>query len=296
MNENLKHSLLNLYLYIAAAVLSLSLIYSQYPLAIAVVVVLSGIIYVLLALVFFGSKELIPNVLKFIKQNLFNIFVVMIVFVCPYVLIINPIVTEARLRMILFLGFLVSWTILSLRIRNFSNLRLIKTFFKENLILMDRWIATDTNNEQQTDYREIQLHGNPLRQLLFTIRPSSPFWRAGFKLTDPNGTILPLRTNNSLLFHLGSTESEDKFGITAYINGEWVESLNKTLPLDKQKPISIKFEVNDKNFTKCFINDQVEFESATRINPQIFKRAFLAAWSDGHNMKVEFDSVGYLTR
>lgn len=296
MNENLKHSLLNLYLYIAAAVLSLLSIHTQNLLFITIVIASSVIIYFLLSLTFFGPKEIFSTSFRFIKQNLLNIFAIMIVIGFSYILIINPTVSELELRVILFIGFLTSWTVLSLKVRNFSNLGLIKTFFKENLILMEGWIAAETNNEQQTDYREISLKGKSLKKLLFTVHPASPFWRAGFKLTDPNGTILPLRTNNSLIFHLGSTESEDRFGITAYINGEWVESLIKTLPFNRQNPISIRFEVNQNNFVKCYVNDQVEFEPLERVNPRILKKAFLAAWGDGHNMRVEFDSIGFLTR
>lgn len=296
MNENLKHSLLNLYLYIAAAVLSLLSIYAQELLVITTVIASSVIIYFLLSLTFFGPKEITSTSFRFIKQNLLNIFAIIIVVVFSYILIISPIVSELELRVILFMGFLASWTVLSLKVRNFSDLGLIKTFLKENLILMDGWIASETNNEQQTDHREVPLNGKPLKKLVFTIRPASPFWRAGFKLTDPNGTIMPLRTDNSILFHLGSTESEGSFGITAYINGEWVDSLNKTLPFNRQNPISIKFEVNKNNFIKCYINDHVEFEPVERIDPRILKKTFLAAWGDGHNMRVEFDSIGFLTR
>lgn len=296
MNENLKHSLLNLYLYIAAVVLSFLSIHTQNLLVVTIVIASSVIIYFLLSLTFFGPKEIFSTSFRFIKQNLLNIFAIMIVVGFSYMLIINPIVSDLELRVILFIGFLTSWTVLSLKVRNFSNLGLIKTFFKENLILMDGWLAAETNDEQQTDYREISLHGKPLKKLVFTIRPASPFWRAGFKLTDPNGTILPLRTNNSLIFHLGSTGSEDRFGITAYINGEWVESLIKTLPFNREDPIRIGVEVNQNNFIQCYVNGQVEFEPIERIDPRILKKAFLAAWGDGHNMRVEFDSIGFTAR
>lgn len=296
MNENLKHSLLNLYLYIAAAALSLLLIHTQELLTFAIVLASSTIIYFLLSLVFFGHKDLISSSFKFVKQNFLNITAIIVVIGFSYLLIVNPVTPEFMPRVALFIGFLASWTFLSLKARNFSDLRLMRTFFKENLVLMDGWIASETDNEQQTDYREIPLDGKPLEKLVFTIYPASPFWRAGFKLTDPNRTVLPLRTDNSLIFHLGSTEDEGRFGITAYINGEWVESLNKTLPFNRQNPISIKFEVNKNNFIKCYVNDQVEFEPVERVNPRILKKTFLAAWGDGHNMRVEFDSIGFSTR
>lgn len=76
----------------------------------------------------------------------------------------------------------------------------------------------------------------------------------------------------------------------------WVQVGSKCVRIGRQNPINIKFEVNRNNFIKCYVNDKVEFEPAERINPRILKKAFLAAWGDGHNMRVEFDSIGFLTR
>lgn len=300
MNDNFKHSLINIFgstWTIPAAIAASYFLQDDRKgwiyITLTVIVVL---LILLLTYIFFGSGKLLSNVFEIIKTNFLNMVSLGIVVFGIYNLIFISDESNIQMRIIVLLFFLVSWTVLSIKIRNFSNIRLLRTFFKENLVLIDGWVATETNNQQQTDYREIPSNGEPLKKLIFTIRPSSPFWRAGFKLTDPNGTVLPLRSNNSLLFHLGSTEIKDRFGVTAYINGKWVESLNKTLPFDKQKPISIRLEVNDKNFIKCFINDGIEFEPTERVDPRILKKAFLAAWGDGHNMRVEFDSIGFLKR
>jgi len=167
---------------------------------------------------------------------------------------------------------------------------------KKKIIRLTNWSATETNNEQGVDYKEISLEGQPLKALEFKVKPSSSLWRAGFKITDPNGSILPLRTNNSILFHVGSSESRSKFGVTAYINGEWVSAVNKTIDFDNEGFINIKFEVNEKNIIKCFVNNNIEFKPKERIDPRILEKVFLAAWGDGNPYRVEFDSIEYLTR
>lgn len=300
MNENLKHSIVNIFgsTWTIPAAIAISFFIQEDSRSWFFVILtsISIILILVLSYAFFGSSKLLLKVYATIKNNFFNMASLGIVVFGIYNILFNLGGLSVQQRALILLFILAAWTFLSLKIRNFSNFQLIKSFFKEDLILMDSWIASETNTEQQTDYREVSLNGKPLEKLVFTIRPASPFWRTGFKLTDSNGTILPLRTKNSLLFHLLSTGSGDRFGITAYINGEWVESLNKTLPFNRQNPINIKFEVNRNNFIKCYVNDQVEFEPAESIDPRILKKAFLAAWGDGHNMRVEFDSIGFLKK
>lgn len=154
------------------------------------------------------------------------------------------------------------------------------------------WVATETNNEQGTDYREIDLQGDSVKTLNFRVRPSSTFWRAGFKITNPQGTILPLRTDKSLLFHVGSSESRNKFGITAYRNGKWISSVNKLVDFDIESFISIKFEFNGRSIT-CSINDNVELKYR-EADYQIPNKLFLCAWGDGNPYRVEFVDIEYL--
>jgi len=300
MNDNFKNSLITIFgttWTIPAGLVAFSLYQNRnLDIFLALIAAILLLVALVLSYIFFGPKGFMSRIFIFIKTQFLILISIILFIIFGGILTRNPEAFSWNERIGMFLISLLSGYYIVNKIRPFANLRLTRSFFKENLELMDGWIATKTNNEQQTDYREISLNGKPLKKLVFTIHPASPFWRAGFKLTDPNGTILPLRTNNSLIFHLGSTESEDRFGITAYINGEWVESLNKTLPFNRQNPVNIKFEVNEHNFIKCYVNDQVEFEPAERIEPRILKKAFLAAWGDGHNMRVEFDSVGFLTR
>ena len=166
---------------------------------------------------------------------------------------------------------------------------------KKRVTRLTNWVATETNNEQGTDYREINLEGKTLKTLEFRVRHSTVFWRAGFKLTDPNGSIFPLRTKNSLLFHIGSSESRSRLGVTSYIDGDWDPTLNKTLDYDSVSFISVRFEVNEKNFIKCFINNKLGYKPKARINPRILDKVFLAAWGDGNPYRVEFDDIQFTT-
>lgn len=158
------------------------------------------------------------------------------------------------------------------------------------------WVATETNNRQGTDYREINLDGKKLKTLEFKIKPSNDFWRAGFKITDVNGSILPLRNDNSLLFHVGSTEVKNIFGVTAYLNSVWLSYLNKAIDFDPRSLILIKFEVNERNLVKCFINGKEEFKLKGKLKSQILSKAYLAAWGDGNPYRVEFKDVNYELR
>lgn len=158
------------------------------------------------------------------------------------------------------------------------------------------WTATETNNEQGTDFKEVNLKGKSIKTLEFRIKPSTLFWRAGFKLTDPNGSVLPLRTKNSLLFHVGSWETRDKFGATGYRDGEWDKNLNKTIDFGDSNYVTIKFQVNSKNFIECYINDKLEYKPKERIDPRILEKVFLVAWGDGNPYRVEIDKISYSFR
>ena len=159
------------------------------------------------------------------------------------------------------------------------------------------WVALETNNEQGTDFKELNLEGQPIKELEFKVKPHSHFWRAGLKITGINGFILPLRTPNSVLFHVGSVENDDnKFGVTAYINGEWVSDVNKTINYPKDGYIKIRFEVNEKNFIECFINDNLVFKIQEKIDSQLVGKIFLAAWGDGNPYRVEFSNIKYKFR
>ena len=156
------------------------------------------------------------------------------------------------------------------------------------------WSAHKTNNPQGTDYKEIFINGK-ISELKFNIKPKSKFWRAGFKLYDPNSDIFPLRSNNSLLFHLGSTLSDKEFGMTAYLDGNHIKELNKTRKYPENKLLTIKLEINHNNFFRVYVNGSLEFKPLWHLkNPNIREKITVIAWGDENNYEVEFKKINAL--
>jgi len=157
---------------------------------------------------------------------------------------------------------------------------------------MDNWTARRTKNDQGADFREVKMHGK-ISRLEFTIIPKSRFWRAGFKLVDPNASILPLRDNNSLLFHLGSCTNK-KYGFTAYHNGTWIEELNKTKTYPEDRLLTIRLDVDHGNRFKVYVNGSLEFKPIWKIsNPNTREKVVLIAWGDNKNYKVDFSNITF---
>ncbi|OGY20803.1 MAG: hypothetical protein A3A65_01355 [Candidatus Chisholmbacteria bacterium RIFCSPLOWO2_01_FULL_49_14] len=260
---------------------------------------LVGIWFLLILSIYRGELE--NRIISFVGDVIRRIIPILLVLLALYFILL-PFELRKSLGIIV-LTFAVSllWRrskTLSVVSDSLVEKKRIKTLIKKKgkVIGLTGWMATETNNEQGTNYREINLEGKPLETLEFRVKPSTVFWRAGFKFTDPNGTILPLRTTNSLLFHIGASESRSKFGVTAYRNSDWDPSLNKTLDYDNTSFISIRFEVNQKNFIKCFINNKLEYKPKERVDPRILEKVFLAAWGDGNPYRVEFDNIQFTTR
>ncbi len=155
---------------------------------------------------------------------------------------------------------------------------------------MDNWTATKTNSDQGANFREVKIYGK-VSLLEFTINPRSEYWRAGFKLIDPNTSILPIRNKGSLLFHL-SSNTNDKYGFTAYYNGEWVSELNKTKFYPKDRLLTIRLEIDHGNKLKIYVNGSLEFKPIWKIeNPNIREKVVLIAWGDAYEYKVDFSKI-----
>ncbi|MFA6184646.1 MAG: hypothetical protein WCT51_01175 [Candidatus Shapirobacteria bacterium] len=156
---------------------------------------------------------------------------------------------------------------------------------------MDNWSASKTDNPQGADFREVFIDGK-VSELEFTIKPQGDYWRAGFKLFDPNEDIFPLRSNNSFLFHLGSTPPNKEYGLTAYLNGDHIKELNKTKKYPNNKLINIKLEINHNNFLKIYINGSLEFKPNWHFkNPNVREKIILIAWGDEFNYHVYFKNI-----
>lgn len=178
-------------------------------------------------------------------------------------------------------------------IKKLFNIGVIKYIFTHNSLIVSDWTSIKTNQGQNTDFREINLEGRLLRNLEFDIKPLTQYWRAGFKISKPNGYILPLRSDGASLIHLGSNKNYDEVGMTSYINGEHLVS-KSNLNVEKNKPMHIKFQINDKNFTFLYINNKLELEH--KFESDYFKKLYLAAWTDGNEGSVEFSNIKYTLR
>lgn len=158
-------------------------------------------------------------------------------------------------------------------------------------IKMNDWDAKKTENPQGADFREVAVEGK-LSELTFTVRPESKYWRAGFKLLDPNDDVFPVRSKKSLLFHLGSTPSDQEYGFTAYLNGDPIYELNKTKKYPTDKLLVIKLEINNDNFLKVAVNESLEFKPRRHLkNPYIREKVVLIAWGDEYEYKVNFSDI-----
>lgn len=205
--------------------------------------------------------------------------------------------------LIILAMYLILWPPTQLKTIGIAILTLVYLFskkdklaFSSRALLKDKkWVATETNNAQGTDFLELDLGGKSLREVEFKVTPHSSYWRAGIKICDPNNYILPLLSPGSLLFHIGSTGKIDELGITSYVDGNFSSREAKVIKLSPGE-IKIRIEVNDKNFIKCFVNESVEYEPSERINPRVLKKAFLAAWGDGNPYRVEFYDVRFKFR
>jgi hypothetical protein len=192
------------------------------------------------------------------------------------------------------IGIVLLWTIFyELFFRKLFDIKIIKYIFRNQSITENKWTSIKTVNEQNTDYREINLRGQLLKKVEFEVKPLTDYWRAGIKICSPNCFILPLRSDKSLLIHLGSINKYNDVGMSVYVNGE--SKIHKSgIVVVKDKPILLRLEVNSKNFLTFFINDNVEFEE--RIDSDLFKKLYLAAWTDGNEGSVEFNNISYTLR
>lgn len=156
------------------------------------------------------------------------------------------------------------------------------------------WIATrQPSNQQETDYREIPLENQSLKSLTFKISSTSPFWRAGFKLSTINSTMFPLLNPGSFLFHLGVT-NDPNVGLTIYNDGKTTPTISKNLPsLSNTQIITIRVEIDENSSVNCYVNDSLEYSE--KFDSELFKKIYLAAWGDGNQYEVKFSDISYYT-
>lgn len=145
--------------------------------------------------------------------------------------------------------------------------------------------------EQGVDFNEIKLSGRLAKALRFKVNSTSPYWRAGFKLVEPNApeSVPRLRTDKSFLFHIGRDEN-GKHGLWVYRDGKPTSGYKMLNLLDGQQ-ISISFDRNSDNHISCYVNDSLEYNA--RLDPELFKKLYLVAWGDGRDYQVTFSQVAF---
>lgn len=192
---------------------------------------------------------------------------------------------------------LIVWPIISQTIfKKIGNVDALRALLKSNIDRINDWSALSTSNEQGTDIKEIELGGELLKQLTFSVESGSKYWRAGFKIVEPNGMAIPLRSSayHYILFHVGSNNGEE-VGLYIYDALKELDSgPTKALVLPNittNNLITISVLINENNFLQCLVNNKVEYEK--HIDSGIRKKVYLLAWGDGNDYEVDFKNISY---
>ncbi|MBU2688673.1 MAG: TIR domain-containing protein [Actinobacteria bacterium] len=182
----------------------------------------------------------------------------------------------------------------------------------------DAFVLTETKGVHQgVSSKQIDLRGMALQRLSFDVRSSSPHWRAGFKLEDPESAVkLPeLVHRRSLLFHVGNSRNSIKPDIFPLVTGyhdqdKYVSEPGRrrsepAIPQDQmdwvQQGKNIHIEaVRRGDAVLCSIDGRPQ-KIIEDVNPSLFYSAFFVAWGDHYDSdetkqreyEVQFSNVQY---
>lgn len=154
------------------------------------------------------------------------------------------------------------------------------------------WVAKcRPRNPQGVDHMELQLTGRSLRELAFKVKSANSYWRAGFKLEVPGAadSMPKLISGKSLLFHVGRNE-QGLYALSTYRDG--AQPNHQKLTVLDSEDIQLMIKSDEANNVKCFVNDHPMYTAT--LDPQVFKRVFLAAWGDGREYQVFFYDIAYI--
>lgn len=159
---------------------------------------------------------------------------------------------------------------------------------------MPTWVAKKQKNVHKgVEYRRQTLSNKSLKYLSFRVSSNSKYWRAGLKLDLPENEEMPnLITPDSFLFHVGSEKGKSLIYI--YENGNPNPVMNDHLNIEKlnpYNPIELKFIIDDKNIINCYVNDRIIHNA--ELDPNLYKKFYLAAWGDKEYYEVEFNEVEF---
>ena len=159
---------------------------------------------------------------------------------------------------------------------------------------VEDWVASKTPQDQGTDAKQIPLlKGSLLKSITFSVRSTSNYWRAGIKFTDVNGSILPLRQDASVLFHLyKDIDTLNHLSTRTYITKD--NATDTIIESDPKEVLIVRAEINENSVLKIYVNDKEEFSH--KFNSSLYSKVFLLAWGDSSDYTVEFFDIKYKTK
>lgn len=161
----------------------------------------------------------------------------------------------------------------------------------QDLKYIEDWVTGENRGaEQWASYKELGLDGKILKSLRFVVQSDSPYWRAGFKITSPNGSPLPLVSPKSMLFHIGSDNGANT-AMSAYLDGGNADETHKVFNYNNGEPTTVEFKVNAKNFASVFVNGNLEYQQ--KVNRDFLRKAYLVTWGDNHEFTIKTSDITY---
>lgn len=245
-------------------------------------------------LIYIYGSELINRVLISVSKFFQKIIPYSLITIGYLLILIPPTLQKAIGLIFIFIPILfikddINNLVLNLY-RKKNRKKISRNIKNNNTFSINDWVATETQDEQGASHRPINLDSKRIRELSFVVKPQAgSYWRAGFKLCSLEGNILPLRTDNSLLFHIYSNIdfNQNQLGVIYYVNGNTVKNINISTKRDKIK-ITVSLY---KDYGNIKINN--ETIKKVEINEEWLNKIFLVAWGDGNPYRIDFEDIKY---
>lgn len=195
---------------------------------------------------------------------------------------------------LVILGIITLWLIYrsNKESKNKEEFFLNRDFWRRILFFFKRrWVARENKGAPRwMDRRDIPLGGKMLSELSFAVESKDPYYRAGFKLMSPNSLDNDIVTDNEyLVFHLAADIEHRDIKYIVYKNRNIVKNLTLLQGIHKNRKIQVSVEINGKNFILITVEGRVVFSD--KINPELRKVIYLAAWGDDHEFEVVFKKI-----
>ncbi len=175
-----------------------------------------------------------------------------------------------------------------------------KFFKRGNNSLQDFTFNQTPENDQGCSSKLLPMVlGSRLKELKFTVSSDDKYWRAGFKVTSPNGNLQPLiDVSDGVLFHVGYNQSDrkNKAGTRGMSSTKDVSKI-----IDKSSSYEIEMFVDEDNTLNCIVNGENCF--AQHISHTNLANVYISAWGDYqpeapsivNTFSVRFSKITYKT-